>query len=108
MLNSSDFFELETGEENSLRLPEHNLLIALLNRALLDYLGSSGEEHRHAADWLFAEDDSDDTFSYRWVCEHLGLEPDFLLGGVRVMREESNGKVKRWYLQRGKSESLAA
>ena len=108
MLNTSDIFELETGEDNSYRLPEHNLLIALLNRALLDYLGSSGEVHHNAEEWLFADDDSTDCFSYRWVCDHLGLEPDFLLGGVRIMRQESNGKIKRWYLQRGKSEQLAA
>ncbi|MCB0344756.1 MAG: hypothetical protein KDD66_06550 [Bdellovibrionales bacterium] len=108
MLNTYDMFELDAGEDNSRRLPEHNLLIALLNRALLDYLGSSGDDHINAGEWLFAEDDAEDTFSYRWVCDHLGLEPDFLLGGVRVMREESNGKVKRWYLQRGKSDQIAA
>lgn len=108
MLNPLGTFELEAAEERSNRMPEHNLLIALLNRALLDYLGSGKEEHDLAAGWLYAEEDAEEAFSYRWVCAHLGIEPDFLLGGVEMMREESNGRVKRWYLQRGKSEQLAA
>lgn len=108
MLNNSVVLEMEGFEDISLRLPEHNLLIALLNRALLDYLGTQAAERQEAEDWLFDESDLMEPFTYAWVCAQLGIQPGYLLSGVKIMRDDTAGRAKRWYLQRGKSEQLAA
>lgn len=60
--------------------PERELLIATLDRAVLDFHGNNQEDLKDAQDWLFNELDSGDIFSFNWICEHLGVNP----GAVRI------------------------
>lgn len=54
--------------------PERDLLVAVLQRAILDYVGSGEVLRSEAGEWLF--DDAEHAFSFPWVCGHLGLEPE--------------------------------
>jgi hypothetical protein len=79
--------------------PETSLLIAILERAILDYAGNYKEPWRRknikaeAESWLFEWDDEDTAiehpFSFPWVCEQLNLNPSEVLKGmVDVLNEE--------------------
>lgn len=68
--------------------PEKRLLFAVLRRAFYDYLGSGLSERTAAADWIFGDDDPDLRFSFRWVCDNLGLERN----GVRSWIKEHKRK----------------
>ena len=59
--------------------PELRLLVAVLERAVRDYLGSNKRRQEEAARWLFTEisdANSGEPFSFAWICEELGLAPE--------------------------------
>ncbi|HMO16728.1 MAG TPA: hypothetical protein PKA63_02635 [Oligoflexia bacterium] len=58
--------------------PERELLIAILDRAVLDFCGREGDLHERAKEWIFGESDPDNAFSFEAICEHLGLVPSAL------------------------------
>ena len=62
-------------EFSSIRLmiPERELLIATLERAVLDYYGPESTALGEAGDWLFGESDPALAFSFDWTCAHLEL-----------------------------------
>ena len=68
----------------SVSTPERELLVAVLQRAILDYVGSGEVLSCEAGDWLF--DDEDHNFSFAWVCGHLGLEPAAVRSNVKRLR----------------------
>lgn len=69
-------------QETSPTTPERHLLVAVLRRALFDYVQGSNLEREAARDWLFDEDDRA-IFTYRWICTHLGMEPESILSRLR-------------------------
>ncbi len=62
--------------------PERNLLVAVLRRALFDYVQGSSAEKMAARDWLF-DGESQNIFSYLWVCLQLEIEPESILGRLK-------------------------
>ena len=58
-------------------VPERDLLLATLERAVLDYYGNSEQNRDDAAQWLF-EEEGEKAFSFNWVCAHLGIHPSAL------------------------------
>lgn len=56
-------------------VPERELLIATLDRAVLDYYSNNQELKDLAAEWLFDDTESSHIFSFNWICDHLGIEP---------------------------------
>ena len=64
---------------------ERELLIATLDRAVLDYYGTSQETKEEAEEWLFGESDSSIAFSFTWICEHLKLEPAALRRRIQAL-----------------------
>ncbi len=70
--------------------PEQRLLFAILERAVRDILGSRPAEVAAAADWLFdaSDDPSKTPFSFNWVCEQIGVEPDRFLQTLQRTREQ--------------------
>ena len=57
--------------------PEKDLMVAVLADAIWDYRRYAGSNHplfKEARAWLFAEDDRQ-LFSFRSICENLGLSP---------------------------------
>ncbi|HVO91955.1 MAG TPA: hypothetical protein VMT22_03895 [Terriglobales bacterium] len=75
--------------------PEKALLAAMLEDAVHDYRKyaqardrDGRERFREAEDWLM-ENANDWIFSFRHVCEYLGLDPDYVQRGLR----EAKGKI---------------
>ena len=96
--------ELDEIEQRETRSPEKNLLIAALNRAVLDYLGNQKDVRDDAAAWLFSPAGIEEEFSFKWVCQHLEIDADTFKKGLWSLRSENrknNTKQKRWYISRG-------
>lgn len=60
--------------------PEKSLIVAVIERAIFDYVGSHSEERREARSWLF--DGRRDIFSFHWCLDELNL-----LGHKKYFRE---------------------
>ena len=80
--------------------PEIGLLRALLQDAIYDYRKYAHardcigrERFREAEAWLMGSSD-DWIFSFSSVCEHLGLDPNYIRRGLREHKEaESDSKT---------------
>ena len=73
---------------NKIPAPERELLIAVLDRAVLDYCGREGELHEKARDWIFLESDYEDVFSFASICYHLGLDQSALRRQINKKKGE--------------------
>ena len=77
---------IEMLHEQDQRLAERNLLVAVLNSALLDYFAPldttdvvhSNRAKLEAASWLFDDELGDAPFSFAWVCDGLDISPSAL------------------------------
>lgn len=96
--------------QNETGTPERNLMLAVLERAILDYVGNDIKEREAAAFWLF--DDSDDSkdenddlsefdvgeqYTMKWVCHFLDLEHKAVLKMVKAMPQRGEKRVAPWY-----------
>ena len=89
---------LETVFETKKVFPERNLLVAMLERALLDYFGNQEIERSEADDWLFDERaDENDEFSFPWICAHLELDPERVRNRLLVMRPTGQISAGHWW-----------
>lgn len=80
-------------------LPERNLLVAMLHRALLDYFGSRQLDREDAEEWLFEESDERDAFSFEWVCAQLDLNPNDVLTRINKTKFEDRD-LEMWGMRR--------
>lgn len=73
-------------------LPEHKLLIAILEMSIRDCVKGLGEHRRTAEVWLRSE--SCDEWSFRWVCDLLGWRVEEILEALKPLRRGGvwNGK----------------
>ncbi len=100
MVNDSDYAaSVDTpGYVNS---PEGKLMLAMLERAILDYVGNDKKEQDEASVWLFdwTEDDIEDPheFSFPWVCDYLGLDPLRISAAVKAMPKRGEHRIAPWY-----------
>jgi hypothetical protein len=85
----------DASERSLPLLREHRLLLAVLEDAIRTYQRYAcasdprGMEHlSHVEDW-FASEDSEWMFSFVAICDALGLEPTYLRGGLRRLRERN-------------------
>jgi hypothetical protein len=78
--------------------PERELLIAILDRAVLDFSGREGELHDKAKEWIFGEDEYENSvFSFQAICEHLGLDSTALRGKILDLKIPKNvSQAHRW------------
>ena len=65
--------------------PEKNLLVAMLERALLDYFGNQPAEREEADAWLFNDADESEEFSFPWICSELELNRERVLARLVEM-----------------------
>jgi hypothetical protein len=79
--------------------PEHRLMLAVLEDAVHAYqtgCESYGGERRfnfrETAEW-FAADDTEWPFCFVTICQHLGIEPEYIRAGLRRLRERHNARV---------------
>ncbi|MCI5066390.1 hypothetical protein MRY87_11760 [bacterium] len=87
--------------------PERNLLMAILERAILDFVGNDQREVRQAEEWLFEEEQGTELaqreerpiapFSFAWVCQQLDLDIRFILQTIKDMPKRGTRRVAPWY-----------
>src|SRR5690349_9539611 len=66
--------------------PEKRLLLAVLDNAVRSYrtlVFTGGRRFSEVESWIFS-DDSDDTFSYRNICDVLGMSPTRIRQSLRT------------------------
>ncbi len=93
-----DFYQV-FGAPNMTGTPERRLLLAILERAILDYVGNDHREIQEAEEWLFGESATEKNvqFSFGWLCEQLDLDPIKIAGHIKSMPRRGNRKVAPWY-----------
>jgi hypothetical protein len=82
--------------------PERRLLLAILERAILDYVGNDQREVEEAEQWLFGDANGETTqqFSFTWVCEQLDLDVPKIADKIRSMPRRGTRKVAPWYFSK--------
>lgn len=82
--------------------PERRLLLAILERAILDYVGNDEREAVEAGGWLF--DNNDDTppseFTFSWICSELDLDLKEITDKIRAMPKRGDSRIAPWYLKK--------
>ncbi len=93
----SDLNSTETPSRKNEITPERELLIAVLDRAVLDYCGREGELHEKAKEWLFGKDEGDDLFSFGSICHYLSIDPSALRNRINTLDIPKNvSQAHRW------------
>lgn len=87
------------GAPNQTGSPERRLLLAILERAILDYVGNDPREVQEAEEWLFGSHDgaSRNQFSFPWLCEQLDLDHKRIERKIKAMPRRGNKKIAPWY-----------
>ena len=82
--------------------PERRLLLAILERAILDYVGNDEQEVAESESWIFddLEQPSYENFTFSWVCLQLDLEPKKIAATIKSMPRRGNQRVAPWYFTR--------
>jgi hypothetical protein len=91
---SAEYFD---GRRRSALEPEKELVLALIEDAVFcfkKYLGSKREKEQRlysdAEEWIFS-DDREWPLSFLNVCDLLGLEPDYMRGGLLRWQKDIPG-----------------
>jgi hypothetical protein len=83
---------------NETGTPERRLLLAVLERAILDYVGNDEKEIAEADDWIFDSDPiNKSVFSFGWLCQELDLDEEVIAEKIRSMPRRGNRRVAPWY-----------
>lgn len=102
------------GIDDHSSTPERRLLAALLERAILDFVGNDAAEVAAAEEWIFAwqtdqlASDKDSNFgplkdfSFRWVCHYLDLNPYKVAAFIKEMPKRGSHRVAPWYFSKDK------
>jgi len=85
-------------EPNCTGTPERNLLMAILERAIRDYVGNSEQEASEARDWIFERPHVPfDEFSFGWICQQLDLVPEKIASVIEAMPKRGEHRTAPWY-----------
>jgi hypothetical protein len=84
-------------QDQKIRTPERNLLVAMIQRAIFDYMGNREFDRDSAAEWLFDDTENSDLFSFQWVCSQLDLEPQAITSRVKQMTPRESMHCQRWW-----------
>ena len=90
--------------------PERRLLMAILERALLDYVGNESREVQEAEEWIFSDavDFTSKPFSFPWLCSELDLDTDDIREKIREMPRRGKSRIAPWYVTKGYEASAKA
>jgi hypothetical protein len=87
-----------TGERRTFLEPEKRLIFAVLEDAIMyfqRFINTTSRKerqlHQDAAAWIFKPDDHR-TFSFEFICDICGLNPEFLRMGLRKWSERNGSK----------------
>lgn len=83
--------------------PERRLLMAIFERALLDYVGNDQKEYEEAKEWLFESLPNDlmTDFSFAWVCQQLDLDIIEIRKRIEQMPRRGTSRIAPWYITKG-------
>ena len=87
---------------NQTGTPERRLLAAILERAILDYVGKDEREMQDAHDWIFAdmEDPNAGEFTFPWLCRELDLDVKFISEKIKAMPKRGSHRIAPWYFSK--------
>ncbi|RMG42553.1 MAG: hypothetical protein D6719_06235 [Candidatus Dadabacteria bacterium] len=81
--------------------PERNLLMAVLERAILDFVGNDPKEAAAAEEWLFGEAEHPPAaFTLPWVCLQLDLDIKRVREIIKAMPKRGKHRIAPWYFAR--------
>jgi hypothetical protein len=97
----SDYYQT-LGAPNRTGSPERRLLLAILERAILDYVGNDEREATQASEWLFGWFGTQihDHFSFPWLCEQLDLDCHKIALQIKAMPKRGSRRVAPWYFSK--------
>ncbi len=79
--------------------PERRLLLAVLERAILDFVGNDQKEVTEAGEWIFDDDvEANGDFSFGWICQELDLDVRHIQNKIRNMPKRGDSRIAPWYL----------
>jgi hypothetical protein len=105
--SQDDEFEIFAGY-NPTGSPERRLLLGILERAILDYVGNDAREAEHAKSWIHSSDTMEDDFSFSWICAQLDLDPSNTAKYITSLPKRGSSRVAPWYSMKEKQENLVA
>jgi len=83
---------------NTTGTPERRLLLAVLERAILDFVGNDVKEQETAREWLFGNDEElAFALTFEEVCEALDLDSDVTQKRIMSMPRRGERRVAPWY-----------
>ncbi len=90
------------SEPNHRGTPERNLLMAILERAILDYVGNDQKELEQSTAWIFGdlEESNPTEFSFPWVCQQLDLDTMSIAETIKNMPKRGSRRVAPWYFDK--------
>lgn len=82
--------------------PERRLLLAVLERAILDYVGNDKKEVEQSEQWIFGDLDNptNSPFSFPWLCRELDLDIFDIANKIRLMPKRGSSRIAPWYSDR--------
>ncbi len=90
--------------------PERRLLVAVLERAVLDLVGNDEKEAKQAEEWLFGEADelensaivrsNPTVLSFDWICDQLDLDSVQISQKIKAMPKRGRCRVAPWHMAR--------
>lgn len=81
-------------------IPEKDLLVAVLDRAALDFHSNNPTYKEIAREWIFEGQAIDHCFSYEWVCSHLNLEAELIRNKIRDLNLDTSVSQRQRWLRR--------
>ena len=83
--------------------PEQNLMTACIIRAIQDL--SLPDEREAAIEWICSDDNTDSSYSFRWICLQLGLEYSVMFDRMTKLISETASNVELQYRDRSEGKS---
>lgn len=75
--------------------PEERLLHAILWRTIKDLFTNEPQYKRSAISFILSKKKTKKEWSFRWICEHIGLNPEKIINHVKKYQH----KMKDSYLE---------
>jgi hypothetical protein len=94
---------------NETGTPERRLLLAILERAILDFVGNEETEVAESEVWLFGDLDAHyhfngelpkQMFSFSWICDQLDLDTASIARKIKAMPKRGNHRIAPWHLMK--------
>lgn len=83
--------------ESSNSSPERRLLVAMLRRALFDFVGDNLADRRAAREWIFEGGRVSEHFSFEWICLHLDIDSGLVKERLSSMKPGSVKASAHWF-----------